>query len=303
MHPDTGKLFNFFPGKFLNTLIDYLVPNAQTGHTKPLSSEQAVKLHSLWWFDSWLQGVIASRSVGLTGVEPDANEKVELMCRTYIYTYGKHDVLKHGKRPVWGDCLGPRMVVRERGLTYKLNGFRLMEKLSSNWFAPEKSSAKVYHLDCGQKERIEALPWFLQWQKDGKQRRAVANMRKIVTKEQKLQLLCDHYSFNDDGTPRSKPNWADSIPVPHTAVCNENGEVVSVWNFKPATFIDDLVDNWVEGGRPGVTLTHEQKSQMNQLPWVAAWIAQVVATRKRKRAARSAPASDDDLEIPAPNGP
>lgn len=289
-HPQTGSLVDFFPGKFLNCLIDHVVPNKHSGHVKPLTDEQRTKLYSLIWFEDWRQGILDVRSVGPDGREPDLDEKVELLLKTYVNDHGLFTSNK--KKPVWNECLGNRNVVRNNGLTYTLSGFRLMEKLSSNWFADSKRGAVLTPL---QKAAVEVLPWFAQWRADGEQRRAVAAMRKVVTKDQKIALLAEHYSWNDDGTPRGRPNWSDSIPVAHTAVRDGKGNVVSVWEFKPATFLDDLVDNWVEGGRPGVTLTAEQKEGLEKLPWVKDWIRSVLTSRERKRVLQR----DSDIEDPS----
>jgi len=285
-HPSTGDPFAFYPGKFLNCLIDHLLPNARDGKVKPLSCEQTSKLLSLHWFEEWRQGIVDARSVGVDGAEPDLGEKVRLMCEVYTKPQGFMEALPSRRRVVWSECLGPRTVTRERGMDYETHGFRLMEKLSANWFQAESKVPKSSKLTRELRERIEALPWFEQWRADGVHRRKVSLMRKVVTKEQKLEMLMKHYDRNLDGTPRSKPSWGDEIPVEHTAVRDDDGGLQSVWTFKPATFLDDLVDNWVVGGKPGVTLTDEQKEQMEQLPWVHEWLTSVLAARLRRRAQR-----------------
>jgi len=121
----------------------------------------------------------------------------------------------------------------------------------------------------------------------------------VVTKEQKLDLLVQHYNLNLDGTPRSKPSWNDIIPVPHTAVRDSIGTVVSVWEFKPATFLDDLVDNWVVSGRPGVTLTDKQKRMLEELPWVKDWLRAVFTGRERRRVLRGVDSSDSESDLPS----
>ena len=104
-------------------------------------------------------------------------------------------------------------------------------------------------------------------------------------KHQKLAMLIQHYTLRTDGTPATRPNWSDAIPV--DGVYDLCGRV---WEFRPATFLDDLADNWMDDGRPGVTLGEEEKERLMQLPWVPDWLNSVFVSRERKRARESAAA-------------
>ena len=293
-HLCTGELFAFHPGKVLNTLIDYVLPNAQ-GQQKPLAHDQSTKLYSLHWFEGWKRGIATARSVGPEGAEPLLNEKVQLLLDAYMTV---PDAVNN-KKVVWTKALGPRTTARKNGTSYEINGFRLMEKLAPLWWPSKEAKAKPLPLEPNDKAAVERLHWFGQWHADGEQRRAVAQMRKVVTKGHKIDLLVQHYNLNLDGTPRCKPSWNDSIPVPHTAVRSEDGTLLGVWEFKPATFLDDLVDNWVDGGRPGVTLTNTQKNQLEELPWVKDWLRGVFTARERRRVLRNdASDSEDDGNTP-----
>lgn len=272
------------PGKVLNALIDYVLPNARNGKQKALSPSQTEKLHDLWWFDEWKQNIQAQRDVGRLGVEPDLHEKIELVCAAYGETPPPY------KRVIWGDFLKKKHVTRDNSLEYEVDGYRIMEKVSNNWFVLSKVT-KAAHLSEEQVAAVEALPWFPAWLRDGRNRREVSAISKRVTKLDKLQLIVNHYTTRPDGTPSSRPNWNDTIPVPE--ITTSDG---TPWVFRPATFLDDLVDNWVEGGKPGVTIGEEEKAVLQSLPWLADWLHSVLAIRERKRARVGAAALWNSVE-------
>ena len=296
LHPFSGQMFGFHPGKVLNCLIDYVLPNAQN-QQKQLNLEQEAKLYSLHWFSDWRQGILTARSTGPNGAEPLLDEKVMMFLNEYRTVPMAAGLPR--RKVVWTKALAPRTAQRKNGGTYELHGFRLMEKLAPLWWPSKDPKTKPLQLEDTAKQDLEKLHWFPQWQQDGEQRRIVAHMRKVVTKEQKLDLLVQHYNLNLDGTPRSKPSWNDIIPVPHTAVRDSIGTVVSVWEFKPATFLDDLVDNWVVSGRPGVTLTDKQKRMLEELPWVKDWLRAVFTGRERRRVLRGVDSSDSESDLPS----
>jgi len=268
----TGEPLAFMPGKVLNALIDYVLPNARNGKQKALSPSQTEKLHDLWWFDEWKRNIKAQRDVGRTGVEPDLCEKVELLCAAY------GDATPPYKRVVWSDFLKKKYVTRDNSLEYQVDGYRIMEKISNNWFMQSKLT-KASRLGEEQVAAVESLPWFTAWLHDGRTRREVSAISKRITKLDKLHLILTHYTTRPDGSPSSRPNWNDTIPVPQ--VTTSNGVP---WVFRPATFLDDLVDNWVEGGKPGVTIGEEEKALLQSLPWLTDWLQSVLSVRERKRA-------------------
>lgn len=272
IHPQTGAPFTFLPGKVLNALIDYVLPNARDGKQKILSPCQTEKLYDLCWFTEWKHNIQMQRDVGRGGVEPALNEKIELLAQAYP------DHAPTQRRAVWSDILRKKQVIRQNQQVYEIEGFRLMEKLSNNWFMPSKVT-KASRITEEQQRAIEMLPWFCSWKNDGISRREVAAISKRITKIAKLQLILDHYTTRPDGTPSSRPNWNDTIPVPE--ITTSDG---TPWVFRPATFLDDLVDNWVEGGKPGVTIGTEEKKLLQSLPWLGDWLNSVLSTRQRKRA-------------------
>lgn len=291
IHPQTGEPLTFFPGKVLSFLIDYVAPNKKTGFVKELDEEHLAKLESLHWFYEWKQGLISARDIGPEGAEPELDEKIEMLCRTYTEPRG------FGHLCTWGAFLAPRKAVRRNGKTCELHGSRLMERLSSHFFRNvpgAKRATKVVHISEKQSTAIQELPWFSKWLAEGIKRRRTAYYRTVVTKEQKLKLLYENYGHDANGVPRLKPNWTDQLPVESTAVLDEKGNVGDVWVFKPATFIDDLVDNWLLHGKPGVVLSEQQKEEFEEkLPWAAAWLESVLDNRakKRQRASPGAPRS------------
>jgi len=293
VHPTNNERMVWHPGKFLNTLIPYVLPDAK-GAQKTLTAAQQQKLYSLLWFEQWRDGIQHSRSVGPDGAEPDTTEKITLFIDNYCTV---PQAVVGQRKVVWSEALAPRTVKRHNGTQYLLHGFRMMEKLAHTWFPRNDKKGPVLVLTDAQRTSIEDMHWFERWRADGEQRRLVAHMRKVVTKEQKIELLVKHYNYNLDGTPRCKPSWNDTIPVPHTVQRDGEGKVSYVWEFKPATFLDDLVDNWARNGRPGVTLTDAQKRELEQLPWVKDWLRSVFTARERKRILRD-DSSDDEGSTP-----
>tara|TARA_Y100000768_G_scaffold255360_1_gene194065 strand:- start:4352 stop:5425 length:1074 start_codon:yes stop_codon:yes gene_type:complete len=230
---------------------------------KSIHKNQKEQLEAVEWFRPWLDALFASRTAGPNGEEPDLAEKVRLLCKTYAT----------GARPKANEI---KTVTRDNGRTYALCGFRLLQKIAPNWFG---TPTKHCELDDDHKQAVEKLPWAKEWLAVGQRRRDVARLGKIFTKEKKIALLVQHYTIKArNGEPAEKPSWNDVLPqkVPEEAGGGR-------WDFRPATFLDDLVGNWFCGDKPGVVLSAEQKSQLEALPWVPSWIASVAAARLKKQ--------------------
>jgi hypothetical protein len=301
-NPDTGKSCVFYVGKFLQLLGTKMRDNT-AAPSSFLTEEQLEKLQSLCWFEEWLEMVHnnhrQSSSAASEGSEhePDIDEKVVLFCKAYNDTREGLGGREGVRRPAWARALAERTVETDLGMPYKVNGMRFMEKVAPTWFSEESiESQHSQHshrqqqqsrtprqlvLNEAQRSKIESLPWFEEWKNESQVRRQVAFMRTLVSKEDKLQLLEEHYGYTNDGSPRDKPQWSDRIKVlrqrepPHKDI---------EWEFRPATFLDDLIDNWSPDGRPGVTLSTEQMDRiMLKLPWAREWLDGVFAARKRRR--------------------
>lgn len=290
----------FYAGKFLQLLGTKLRDNT-TAPSSFLTEEQLEKLEALCWFEEWLEMVQnnhrQSSSAASEGSEhePDIDEKVALFCKAYNDTRERLGGREGVRRPAWARALAERTIETDLGMPYKVNGMRFMEKVAPTWFSEERteshhSSPQQHHQSRGQRHvvlnetqrsKIESLPWFEEWKSESKVRRRVAFMRTLVSKEDKLQLLEEHYGYAKDGSPKCKPQWSDRIKVPVRCEA-PHGDIE--WEFRPATFLDDLIDNWSPEGRPGVTLSTEQMERIVlKLPWAREWLDGVFAARKRRR--------------------
>lgn len=261
-HPKAKNVtVQFNAGKVLADLSKCFHPLRPPG--KNIHKNQKEQLEAVEWFQPWLDALFASRTAGPNGEEPDLAEKVRLLCKTYAT----------GARPKANEI---KTVTRDNGRIYTLCGFRLLQKIAPNWFG---TPTKHCELDDAHKQAVEKLPWAKEWLEVGRQRRDVARLGKIFTKEKKIALLVQHYTTKArNGAPAEKPSWNDILPqkVPEEAGGGR-------WNFRPATFLDDLVGNWFHDDKPGVVLNADQKAQLEALPWVSAWISNVEATRLKKQ--------------------
>ena len=267
-HPLTGKTLIFRPGKVLNSIADAVLPSADgRAPSKKLTQEQKENLHAIQWFSPWLEKIRQKRIAGPESNLPDLDEKVELMCREYSGTSRPTEYRKDRSRDV-------RSVVRDNGLTFDLYAFRILEKIAPNWFGvPTRWNL----ISDSSKTTMESMPWFEEWINVGKRRREVALLQKQVPKEAKLAELHKHYNQKPNGEAAEKPSWTDVIPM--------QLPTGKIFNFKIATFLDDLAGNFLEGSKPGVVLDEQQKEDLLQLPWVPSWLS----TLKKSRAKRKHP--------------
>lgn len=279
-HPRTGNPVVFLPGKFLNNLTNQVL----NGKSRSLTCEHISYLRELEWFQNWIAGVHNQRLVGQDGGRPSVDEEALLVAEHFPHHL-----------PARGEVVE---VERGNGEPYKLNPSAVLDKIAINWHEeshddylarldewkrsgvatpqPRKRAAtKFSKIDAHTKKNVETCAWFASWFNQGVQRREVAKMRKVVTKEMKLDLLMRHYMYTDDGLPKKKPTTSDSI-----SVVLENNEH---FRFYPTTFMDDIVDNWVDCGKPGVVLSPEQRKALEKLPWFLPWLKSVFLLRSRRK--------------------
>ena len=113
-----------------------------------------------------------------------------------------------------------------------------------------------------------ALPWARKWVRESSMQRRAAQTRKVVTKELKIELLllncCD-----------AQPVWDQVLPV-----CGPG--IVGVYEWRPATWLDDIGNNWLGGTAPGVRLNVPQMKAIETLPWVSSWLIELRRSRERR---------------------
>lgn len=236
----------FSAGRFLSSLGEAI----QRGET--LDEELLDELLQLPWFACWHAAQMARCAIGPGALpsKPTMNEQVELL----VVAYPAH-------QPPRGEVI---TVCRADGRTCKLNGALVLDKIAT---AMHKGvCASKYRISEASCAELSRLPWATAWLRRSSERRSVGAMRKVITKDMKLELLLHHYR-------KSRPAWDDEpIPVyvPGSAA----------FYFRPATWLDDLADNWLCKKRPNVTLTEEQMVALESLPWVRAWLDGVLRRRK-----------------------
>lgn len=252
-----GGAFEFKAGKALNTLSNHLVPSANhaTKHSnKGLDEQHMHMLTKMEWFSSWVSELQDRRAVDLPKSEPTIEELVGMLV----------EVCNGVSKPTPNDS---HVCTRENGSDFVLRPVRFIERIAPNWFGcPNKRSQLTEAL----RQNVESLPWFSSWLENSRKRRHVSRMRSMVTKDDKLALIIQFYKGLDP------PSWADVIPL-----SLDDG---TEFEFKPATMLDDLINNWLGGSPPGVVLNPDQKAALETLPWVSGWIDRVRSRRLRKRA-------------------
>ena len=264
VRPTNGAKVSFKAGKALASLVPYLLGTAKA-KAKLLDDELRQQLLAMVWFPRWLEELTVARLAGPTGPVPDIQEQVRLLAQAYA---------EH--RPKAKEVVS---IARDNGMTFELNGHRLLKKLAPNVWGGVTSHSKI---DETHKRLLMALPWAKQWVKQGTHRRRVSKLRKAFPIEMKVKLLVKFYTTKPDGSPAERPSWLDSIPQR----CPEEFGG-GIWHFRAAWFLDDLAENWCPGGRPGVVLSDAQKRAIETLPWFPAWRDDVRASRA-KRAAKQA---------------
>lgn len=249
-HTDGGVVV--FPvGKFLNTLTPYFT---KKGGEEALGVDAVARLRELPWFTEWLETLCAKRNPGPEGAMPTLDEQVELLCANYAT-----------ERPKRGAKME---VLRDNGMKFTLYAYSLLDRISDN-FQVDGTPSKAHRLSCAVRSYMMGLPWVSAWACECAERRAVASVRKVVTKDMKLELLLIYYAGR-------KPSWDDpAIPVYAPGLAEP-------YEWRAATWLDDIADNWLGGKTPNVKLDPAQKSALESLPWLAEWLDGVKRIRARK---------------------
>ena len=262
MPSSTDTLLVFRAGKALAYLAPYCL---EGGRTKALDASLRSDIEALPSFLPWIDELKASRSAGPMATKPDLQEQVRMLVQAWPRA-----------RPKPGETI---RVTRSNGLQFDVDGNRLLRKIAPNWFG---KATKHNSIDAEHKRLVEGVAWGEKWIDTGRHRRRVSLLRRAFPVDFKLKLLAKHYNVKPDGSPGERPSWKDTIPC---RIPKSFGG--GVWEFRPAWLLDDMHSNWVEGGKPGVVLSEQQKGMLEQLPWVERWVADVRAShakREKKRA-------------------
>ena len=259
--PTNGKTISFKAGKALASLVPYLLGTANA-KPKPMGDDLREQLMTIPWLPRWLEELTVQRLAGPKGPIPDLQEQVRLLAQAYPT-----------ERPKAKEVI---TVTRDNGMTFQLNGHRLLKKVAPNVWGGATQHSKI---DEKHKRLLMSLAWARDWIRQGTHRRRVSKLRKAFPIDMKVKLLVKFYTTKPDGSPAERPSWKDSIPQR----CPEafGG---GIWNFRAAWWLDDLAENWTPNGRPGVVLNAEQKRAVEALPWFTAWVEDVRASRAKRAA-------------------
>ena len=241
----------FCVGRFLHQL----VPRYLGGNTAALGAPGEA-LGALPWFREWLEGLQAQRR------RASFEEEVLLLVDAYPT-----------RQPGRGDTL---RVERANGEMHTLVPRIVLEKLATRIARdhPGDSSKKHRGVRLGDapRARFEALPWAAAWRTRCRQACGAAGIRKVISKEAKMELLLSNCRT-------ACPRWEQVVPV-----CGPG--IGHVYRWRPYTWLDDIADNWLEsGGRPGVVLNAAQMRAIESLDWTSTWLGRIEALRARKSGA------------------
>lgn len=264
--------YNFKPGKLLDEIKKFFV--SKCGENKPteqLSEHLQSKLHSIPWFEDWLDELCTYRKK--LREEPTLVEQVQMLIANF-------NVAPPQKN---------EMVLVDRfddsPYEYKLNGHTVLEKIASALFSEDANTRA--QIPSWLKDELFQLEWTRAWFDRGVKRRNVARMRKLISKSMKLSVLLNMYS-------EAKPFWKECVDI----VYDNSG---NTFPFYVGTWLDDIVNNFTHGeednGRPAVVLDEGQKLAVRSLVWFDSWIASIVKNRQLrplKRALMSDTETDCD---------
>lgn len=269
---DGGTLVAFSPGKLLDQLKKCFLPDSMGMCQQTLPTDLRDQCLSLWWFKGWLDELRAKRLVGDEAGPPDLEEQVRLLISNY-----PDDAPRKGEAVT---------VDRVGGDAYELNGHALLEKIAPNFHDGTVDEKSKFYVSPQLQQQLLVLPWSDEWLSTGRKRRGVARMRKLVTKEMKVEFLIFFFKTK-------KPVWKSRVPV---VIPDGSG---SIFDFYAGTWIDDLADNWLNEARPNVVLTKGQMGAIETLPWFSDWLSTVReqrVSRDKRTAKRSRrPSTDDDI--------
>lgn len=257
---DGGKTVAFQPGKLLDLLKKCFLPDASGERTQTMSKDLREQCLSLWWFQGWLNELQAKRQIGNEDGPPDLEEQVHLLIHSYPTV-----------APRKGEAV---TVERINGSSYELNGHSLLEKIAPNFHGEPVDEKSKCYVHPRLQQQLLVLPWSNEWLATGRKRREVARMRKLVTKEMKVELLLFFHK-------EKKPAWKSRIPV---IVPDGSGEI---FEFYPGTWLDDLGDNFLKEARPNVVLSDAQMIAISKLAWFDEWIASMREQRLQRASNRT----------------
>lgn len=249
----------FQPGKLLDGLKKCFLPEGKDGLVQPLDEKLRTQCLSLEWFQPWLDELNAKRQTGNDHGPPNIDEQMKMLVNSYPTV-----------APKKGEAV---TVERVNGSSYELNGHALLEKVAPNFYGDDEQSVAKntkYYVSPWLQQQLLVLPWSDEWLATGRKRREVARLRKLVSKDLKIELL--RFFFKT-----KKPAWKSRIPV---RVPDESG---GTFDFYPGTWIDDIVDNWIGGERrSNVVLTTEQMLVISRFEWFQEWIKTVKEQREAR---------------------
>lgn len=263
-----NKEYIFKPGKLLDQLKPFLT--GKTGlhcATNELSNEIVTELYRLPWFEKWLDELCTKRKIACA--EPSLDEQLNMLVSHY-----------HSNPPVKNQIV---VVERPDGVSdYNLNATTVLEKFATNIFAEDgiEDQSHSLYVRPETREFFFELPWAQEWYNRGAKRREVARMRKVITKDMKLQILLNVYKHE-------KPKWKSCVNI----VYDNLGQP---FKFFVGTWLDDIVENFTPCGRPSVVLDDAQKIAVQSLPWFESWLSSLIKQRQLKPLKMALQQDDDD---------
>lgn len=264
-----NQCYTFKPGKLLDQLKPFLTSKRGFGGAaNELSNDLVSELFRLPWFEEWLDGLCTKRQIAWK--EPSLDEQINMLVSHY-------DTTPPSKNEI-------AMVERADGESeYKLNATTVLEKLATNIFSEDEAIEDPSHslyIRPETKELFFKLPWSNEWYKRGIKRREVARMRKLVTKDMKLQVLLNNYRYE-------KPKWKSHQNIVYDSLGQP-------FQFFVGTWLDDIVENFTPTGRPSVVLDEAQRIAVRSLPWFDGWISSLIRQRQLKPFKKAMEEDDDD---------
>jgi len=205
-----GKTVAFHPGKLLDLLKKTFLPDPLAPSGPPLPADLREQCLSLWWFQVWLDELEAKRKTGNDDGPPDVEEQMYLLIANYP-----------DAAPRKGEAV---TVDRVCGTSYELNGHQLLEKIAPNFHGEDVDEKSKAYISPRLQQQMLILPWSDEWLATGRKRREVARMRKLVTKEMKVEFLLFFFKTK-------KPAWKSRVPI---IVPDGSGDV---FDFYPGTWL------------------------------------------------------------------
>ena len=200
--------------------------------TTQLDAEDKANIEAMPWFREWRGGKAAL-----------VKRKVRWLCAMW-----KNDKPKQGDKQ-----LVPQDLLEEEE-QQEFDGEGFLRHTYHNW--TEKRTHTL--LDAEDKAKIEAMPWFKEWQGG-----------KAALVKRKVRWLCAMWR-ND------KPKQRNKKSVPREVLEGEEPQ-----EFDGGAFLDSIYNNWTEK-RPNAKLDAEDKAKIEAMPWFKEWRGGLAAATKRK---------------------